>query len=202
MLSADVQERECAYLFCSNMFTSSKTIRIYCSAKCNKRAFRHRNGAKPSLARPCANPDCCLDISHKNADARYCSNKCFTTCVTSEQKRAWYLSRTYGITLDDYQRMVMEQGGACSICERTDPICRYGLWHIDHCHTTGAVRGLLCMMCNVGIGQFQDDPARVRSAIEYVKRGKMELESHHSPTLRQERSVLRVNDIPAVGVTE
>lgn len=63
--------------------------------------------------------------------------------------------------------MLAAQDGVCAICKQTPE----GQWNIDHCHDTGAVRGLLCSPCNIGIGQLGDDPERVRAALEYLLRG-------------------------------
>lgn len=78
------------------------------------------------------------------------------------------VKRTYGLEHGSYAAMFAAQGGACAICGTTDrgPRSRF---HIDHCHDTGKVRGLLCSRCNTGIGQFKHDPERIRSAVEYVK---------------------------------
>lgn len=74
----------------------------------------------------------------------------------------------YGITLEDYERRFLEQGGRCKICETTDssPSLRF---HVDHCHVTGKVRGLLCFNCNSGLGQFKDDADLLRKAAEYLE---------------------------------
>lgn len=85
------------------------------------------------------------------------------------------LRRRFGIGLDDYERMLAEQNGGCAICgaahttidKRTGQPQRL---HIDHCHRTGQVRGLLCSNCNIGIGYFADDPDRLKKAAEYVSR--------------------------------
>lgn len=57
--------------------------------------------------------------------------------------------------------------GLCDICERPD--ASYKRLAIDHCHETGAFRGLLCGHCNRGIGHFGDDPVRMRKAIAYLE---------------------------------
>ena len=81
------------------------------------------------------------------------------------------LMRDYGLTLDDYAQMLDEQGGGCAICGAVEPGGR-GRFHIDHCHATGVIRGLLCSRCNVGLGHFGDDAARMRLAIAYLERSR------------------------------
>lgn len=75
------------------------------------------------------------------------------------------IGRLYGLTLDDWDRMVIEQLGCCAICGDA-PL----ELHVDHCHETGIVRGLLCVSCNNGLGRFADDPARLRAAAEYIEK--------------------------------
>jgi hypothetical protein len=61
--------------------------------------------------------------------------------------------------------MKIAQAGRCKICDR-QPQSK-GL-HIDHCHSTGKVRGLLCGTCNQGIGLLKEDPELIRKAANYV----------------------------------
>lgn len=75
--------------------------------------------------------------------------------------------RKYGITLDDYKILFARAGGVCEICHTHDT--HYGL-HVDHCHDTKIVRGLLCTRCNTGIGQFLHNEDRLMSAINYLTR--------------------------------
>jgi hypothetical protein len=84
-----------------------------------------------------------------------------------EQERAGYLRRTFGITPDDYDRLLDEQSGGCAICRRK-PRSGTSL-HVDHDHETGEVRGLLCFRCNGGLGQFKELPGRLRDAAEYLE---------------------------------
>lgn len=75
---------------------------------------------------------------------------------------------TYGITLEQYEEMLANQDGSCAIC-RSDWSSKGP--NIDHDHSTGEVRGLLCQACNQAIGQLRDDPAIIIAAAEYVRRG-------------------------------
>lgn len=82
------------------------------------------------------------------------------------------LRRVYGITLADYERMLAEQGGHCAICTATVADARATALHVDHDHTTGRVRGLLCTNCNKGLGHLGDDPVRLHRAVEYLARAR------------------------------
>jgi hypothetical protein len=77
------------------------------------------------------------------------------------------LKKIYGLSLADYARMKEAQGGKCAICGSSDSRGRGDL-HVDHCHATGSVRGLLCTSCNNGLGRFRDSPELLRAAIEYL----------------------------------
>lgn len=80
-------------------------------------------------------------------------------------KQEYHLRRTYGISREQYEQMVADQKGKCAICRKFD-----NKLHVDHCHTTGQIRGLLCGSCNRGLGLFRDDPAIMRRAITYAQR--------------------------------
>ncbi|UEL35039.1 endonuclease VII domain-containing protein [Rhodococcus sp. C1] len=90
-----------------------------------------------------------------------------TTCLAAWHRNNRYLTK-YGITAADYDRMFAEQGGVCAICGAEEEGRGYGYLHVDHCHTSSKVRGLLCFSCNAGIGHFEDDTDRLRSAIAYL----------------------------------
>lgn len=77
--------------------------------------------------------------------------------------------KKYDLTPEGYTAMLNKQGGACAICRFS---CSMGRrLSVDHCHTTGAVRGLLCGGCNVAIGRLKDDPALLKAAIAYLAVG-------------------------------
>ena len=75
----------------------------------------------------------------------------------------------YGLTVDDYEALAESQGGRCAICrESPDWKANGGRLVVDHDHTTGAVRGLLCPSCNLGLGYFADSPKSLTNAINYL----------------------------------
>lgn len=89
------------------------------------------------------------------------------------RKRDLRMRRQFGIGADEFDALLVAQGGRCAICpaEVGDSIGRP--LSVDHCHKTGAVRGLLCSACNLGLGKFRDDPELLRKAAEYLtERGK------------------------------
>ena len=79
------------------------------------------------------------------------------------------LKNTYGITPEQYDAMLPAQNNSCAICRAKKPGGRTKMFFIDHCHTTGKVRGLLCMRCNTGLGLFLDNTKFLSSAISYLK---------------------------------
>jgi hypothetical protein len=66
--------------------------------------------------------------------------------------------------------MFATQGGVCAICSAPDESLKKRLC-VDHCHTTGAVRGLLCDNCNTALGKFRDNADTLRRAITYLEGG-------------------------------
>ena len=79
------------------------------------------------------------------------------------QSAAGHRRRRYGVTPEDYERMLEEQDGCCAMCKRY-----FGrALRVDHCHKTGRVRRLLCHGCNVGFGFFREDANALRTAADY-----------------------------------
>ncbi|HXR74005.1 endonuclease VII domain-containing protein [Actinocrinis sp.] len=91
-----------------------------------------------------------------------------------------HLRRRFGITLEDYNRLLEAQDGVCAICGKPPTVYsapggrrRQGRQVrprlvVDHDHETGKVRGLLCVLCNRGIGLLQDSPDIIRRALTYL----------------------------------
>ncbi len=79
------------------------------------------------------------------------------------KSRAHHLKRSYGLTLADYEKMCAAQDAKCYVCMRTARLI------VDHDHSTGEVRHLLCYTCNSMIGLAQESEEILRRAIDYVR---------------------------------
>lgn len=77
------------------------------------------------------------------------------------------LQKRYGITQEQYSQMLVAQDSRCKICAAPNGTHGRRL-AIDHCHTTGEIRGLLCMNCNQGLGKFKDDLQLLDKAKDYL----------------------------------
>jgi hypothetical protein len=84
----------------------------------------------------------------------------------STEVREGHLRRKFGITLEQYEARLREQGGGCAVCKR--PPKPGKSLHVDHDHETGYVRGLPCFRCNAALGQLDDDLERIEAALTYV----------------------------------
>jgi hypothetical protein len=78
----------------------------------------------------------------------------------------------YGISLDDYNEMLLKQNGVCAICKKhqiKSARNHDNYLSVDHCHSTGKIRGLLCNKCNQGLGLFGDSVESLLIAIQYLQ---------------------------------
>ncbi len=124
------------------------------------------------------------EYSHKRAKGRKPSLQPRCKSCAAEDTKLWrdsqsldrlkdlYLQRTYGITLQWYQDTLALQNNSCPLCNTSftfhgelnadSPV-------VDHCHTTGKVRGIICNECNRGLGYFHDNPMALRKAALYLE---------------------------------
>jgi hypothetical protein len=112
------------------------------------------------------------------------------------------LEKSYGLPPGRYEHMLEEQKHCCAICQRHEDILPANRFTqrrlaIDHSHTTGQVRGLLCTSCNWALGRFQDSIPTLRRAIQYLR-------AH--PDLPQDAkdqlSMFQQESVPAIFVPE
>ena len=87
-----------------------------------------------------------------------------------DSDRARDLNRQYlyGLTSAEFDAMLAGQGGVCAICGTAEWPGRANAPHVDHCHESNQIRGILCHDCNIGLGNFKDDPTRLMAAVAYL----------------------------------
>ncbi len=130
-----------------------------------------KDGHKHNWCRPCLNtyyrerrkarPDV--------AKQQYANNRAWQARNPDSWKRIKRnsnLKREFGITIEQYETMLESQGNVCAIC--SDPIGSRG--GVDHNHSTGKVRDVLCQFCNIAIGNLRDDPHRAEAVAAYLRR--------------------------------
>lgn len=116
--------------------------------------------------KPCKR--CGTPFSPKAPSHLYCSQKCVDYSWNDN-----YLKNEYGLSKKEFDTMKEEQKGKCAICGGEGFLMRAHHWSklvVDHDHSTGSVRGLLCHNCNRALGLFQDSPENLRRAAEYLER--------------------------------
>jgi hypothetical protein len=134
----------------------------------------HRINALPICAR-CKKPKRPEQMAEKS---RHMCKRCLTDKTREwaasnpsrweQQRRKSYLKKKYGVSAEDVDDLLIRQGGACAICGKREGDSRGFRMHIDHDHATGRVRGILCNLCNQGLGAFHDDVALMTTAIAYL----------------------------------
>lgn len=129
------------------------------------------------------------------SNVRYYQKECKTCC--RERKYAWHktkngklsstntkLKQRFGITLDQYNKMYEEQEGKCLCCGATESEFGHRL-AVDHCHTTGKIRGLLCKRCNVALGNLKENKETILNLFKYVEQRCEPLkENYYAPEKR------------------
>jgi len=125
-----------------------------------------------SLPRTCEHCGRIKPASSYTAQGKTC-NPCRKVLKISRERNTMLL-RNYGISLQDYNAMSLAQNGVCSICGDTSKELSLD---VDHCHTTGNVRGLLCQRCNMALGMFNDDLDLLASASSYLINSRLKIVS-------------------------
>lgn len=150
-------------------------VKNWCKA-CYREWHRGRytpKGGATDDPRACA--QCGTIYQPKNRrPSTYCSRACKDKAAKeSGAERERYLQRTYGIGAADYDRILADQGGGCALCGIKPEELTAGRYrtylHVDHCHDTGRVRGLLCPDHNLLLGRFGDSPEMFKRVVAYLE---------------------------------
>ena len=161
---------------CSATFTPTGARQEYCSPACRNppKGVPHKVGPDHGEIRrrawaegrvtftPKQCVECGTEFTPRSGQQKYCTKTCYNRV---------FLLRQYGLTPNEFDSLLQSQSGCCALCGAVKKGWNTGKGlHIDHCHHTGRVRGILCGDCNTALGRFGDDPVRLRAAADYLER--------------------------------
>lgn len=184
---------------CRLAFKPANTVhQKFCSPKC-KAAFntRKRNTLIAYTRKQCG--VCGEDFTTSRSHVKYCSRRCRVIGHSTRAKvrnkinpqlrsdymkeyrkrnnlavRKHRLKNWYGISLEQYEQLLLDCGNRCMICTREFTSSSHV--HVDHIHgeenSEKAIRGLLCYKCNPALGLFEDNQDHLQAAIAYLKRSR------------------------------
>ena len=136
---------------------------LYSSCKdCNIKNFETVYDGRLKYCTHCAIEKPVEDFSKSKRRRDGLQIKC-RTCVRDRD-----LKRRFGSSLQEYKSLLSKQEGKCAICGKLNESIKS--LHLDHCHKSGNIRGLLCANCNIGLGNFFDNRAFLFQAIEYLEK--------------------------------
>ena len=137
----------------------------------NEKRLAQRKAARESRIQSCAYCEELIPASRR-LGVLYCSPRCKHNALSARRRKTnpdYMRMYLYGVSREEYDAMLESQGGGCAICQTKVPGGK-GAFHVDHDHETGVNRGLLCHFCNIGLGNFADDPNLLEDAAEYLRR--------------------------------
>lgn len=155
---AGLGQRDCTV--CGTTFQPYREAHVLCSRKCRESLPETKQRIKAYFDRP---------------EVRERKNVVRRVDVNPARRQVNFRQnlQRHGLTVAQYEAMFAAQDGRCVICgDPPDPngIKSASRLHVDHDHTTGRNRDLLCCRCNQGIGYFKDDPALFHAAAAYIER--------------------------------
>lgn len=181
---SEVREKVCAY--CGRVFLPTKNdIRIkYCSKDCcrmdrekNHYMEQYYSANKEKWESKQRTLEYKQEKNRKRRE-RYANDSAFRA-KKKEEVHNYYQNnpdvrlnqrlKKFGINLNEYRRILKEQGGKCAICGSEIGDVMGNRLYVDHDHVSGKVRGLLCSKCNFGLGNFNDDIELMKKAIKYLE---------------------------------
>lgn len=133
------------------------------------------NGLRQSRCNPCraiVNKQKLSELPPEERERRRIKNlerrKVYVSELSEAQKRKALLKSKYGISLETFDTLLEQQGNKCALCSGSEPGGKHDIFHVDHCHSSGSVRGLLCHKCNIALGFLGDCQTAIQKALDYV----------------------------------
>jgi len=174
--------------WCGKQFRKRGKNKVYCSSECLNNSRNHqRKLASERHTKVClicskvfeaysvkfkfCSPDCRKesDVRRKRDKPKYIQSQCPKKKAKNRSTLVFRLKSHYGISIEAYDQMLIEQNFKCAICPKVLDLGRQT--HLDHDHTgEKKVRGILCGGCNKGLGHFNDNPDILDSAAAYLRK--------------------------------
>lgn len=142
---------------CKLSFQKKRADHAFCSKRCRDKDSYCNNKEKTKAAATARLINPKNRTAHNKSQLKW-AHKNFN------QRKNTALKHNYGITLEDYEIMFKNQEGKCFICNVLKEVL-----HVDHCHETDKVRGLLCGNCNKALGLLKDNISVLNKAIDYLR---------------------------------
>jgi hypothetical protein len=172
-MSVDLEERRARQRENSRRHRERNRERVREQNRLRYAADPERGRARQRRWKEC-NPERALDLARETRARRKASGAPTWKELNPDRSRAItdrYVLKGYGLTPAAYDALFVAQGGLCAICRSADTgHKRAKRMFVDHCHTTGVVRGLLCNYCNIMLGAAKDSHERLRCAASYLER--------------------------------
>jgi hypothetical protein len=146
--------------------------------------YRHKSIKPDGIRKTCNN--CRNKYRKQNPDSKETKNKWtkknrkrinakarLYRAKNTKKFKSYTLKRDFGITLEQYETTLELQNGLCKLCNEPEKTFHQSGklkdLAVDHDHLTGKIRGLLCWVCNTGIGKLKDSPELLRKAANYIE---------------------------------
>lgn len=174
----------------AEVLTKARAYRKLPKAQATRRAYRQKNRAKLCAAAAewhAKNPEKVKDKRKRyhatdkgirmsreywqkfvKENPEYIKLRDADRITTPDQRRKWNLNRQYALSPESYMVLLNSQGGVCAICSKPDSGKGSGWLAVDHNHTTGRNRGLLCRQCNGALASMESDPDWGTKALAYL----------------------------------
>ena len=164
---------ECKREGCTGTFSAYPSQnKVYCSPACRYQDHgivlarnpgrRHEISEIDPVGRRAVCSLCGPTDIRRRTEKRKYTERISWRCYSAERARVW--ARRDGIHVDDVEKWIKDQGNRCAICGRNDQRL-----NVDHDHSSGRRRGMLCNTCNGGLGFFKDNPDFLRKAAIYLE---------------------------------
>lgn len=156
----------------SNWAPSRRSKKDYLCTPCGSKRQKDRKISDPNFAQSMREYHKTYSADYRKTDKRKSYEADYRKKNAEKRKtqmREWRLKKEFDLTIDEFNQLLANQNHACAICRTTVPTGA-GTWHVDHCHESGVVRGLLCSKCNQMLGLASDNVNILRSAIKYLEK--------------------------------